>query len=165
MGAVVAASFISVVDEADRFRHAHQLESYIGLVPGENSSGSKRRLGAITKEGNSYLRALLVQAAWNILRTKGDDPLKSWATKVAARRGKKVAVVALARRLVGVLWAMWRDGADYDPRALAREGARGLRQAAREMEQQADALVNSKPSSAPARQHRTSGGTAASPNA
>ena len=149
VGAVVAASFISVVDEADRFRHAHQLESYIGLVPGENSSGSKRRLGAITKEGNSYLRALLVQAAWNILRTKGDDPLKSWATRVAGRRGKKVAVVALARRLVGVLWAMWRDGADYDPQALAREGARGLREAARQMDQQADALVDPKPSLSP----------------
>jgi len=167
VGAVVAASFISVVDEADRFRHAHQLESYIGLVPGENSSGSKRRLGAITKEGNSYLRSLLVQAAWNILRTKGDDPLKSWAAKVAVRRGKKVAVVALARRLVGVLWAMWRDGADYAPRELAREGARGLRQAAREMEQQADALVNPKQPSSPAATPKrgTPRMTAATPNA
>jgi hypothetical protein len=59
---------------------------------------------------------------------------------------------------------MWRDGADYDPRELARKGARGLRQAAREMEQQADALVNPKPSSIAARQRRTSGATAATPN-
>jgi hypothetical protein len=163
VGAVVAASFISVVDEAKRFRHAHQVESYIGLVPGESSSGSKRRLGAITKEGNSYLRSLLVQAAWNIRRKKGDDPLKSWAAKVAERRGKKVAVVALARRLVGVLWAMWRDGTDYDPRELAHEGARGLRKAAREIEQQADALVNPKLSNSPAAtgKRRTQESTAA----
>ena len=127
---------------AQRFRHAHQLESYIGLVPGENSSGGKRRLGAITKKGNSYLRMLLVQAGWNILRSKGEDPLKTWATQVAARRGKRVAIVALARRLVGVLWALWRDGTDYDSREIAREGARGLRKAARGLEQQADELAN-----------------------
>lgn len=142
VGTVVAAAFISVVDEAQRFRHAHQLESYIGLVPGENSSGGKRRLGAITKKGNSYLRMLLVQAGWNILRSKGEDPLKTWATQVAARRGKRVAIVALARRLVGVLWALWRDGTDYDSREIAREGARGLRKAARGLEQQADELAN-----------------------
>jgi transposase len=141
VGTVVAAAFISVVDEAQRFRHAHQLESYIGLVPGENSSGGKRRLGAITKKGNGYLRMLLVQAGWNILRSKGDDPLKAWATQVAARRGKRVAVVALARRLVGVLWALWHDGTEYDARELAREGARGLRKAARGLEQQADELA------------------------
>ncbi len=140
VGTVVAAAFVSVVDEAKRFRHAHQLESYIGLVPNENSSGGKRRLGAITKQGNGYLRMLLVQAAWNILRSKQNDPLKSWATQVAERRGKRIAVVALARRLVGVLWAMWRDGTDYDATELAREGARGLRKAAQNLEQQADAL-------------------------
>jgi transposase len=157
VGTVVAAAFVSVVDEAQRFAHAHQLESYIGLVPGENSSGGKRRLGAITKKGNSYLRMLLVQAAWNILRTKGDDPLKAWATQVAARRGKRIAVVALARRLVGVLWALWRDGADYDARELAREGARGLRKAARGLEQQAEELETAaSPSARKARAHRPS---------
>lgn len=153
VGTVVAAAFVSVVDEAERFRHAHQLQSYIGLVPCEDSSGGKRRLGAITKQGNSYLRMLLVQAAWNILRSKDGDPLKAWATQVADRRGKRVAVVALARRLVGVLWAMWRDGTDYDAPELAREGARGLRKTARGLEQQADVLVKP-PSQAPTRAPR-----------
>lgn len=162
VGTVVAAAFISVVDEAQRFRHAHQLESYIGLVPGEHSSGGKRRLGAITKQGNGYLRMLLVQAAWNILRSKADDPLKSWATKLAERRGKRIAVVALARRLVGVLWAIWRDGTDYDPTELAREGARGLRKAARHLEQRAERLTQmATPTSTrdarPARAQKTTG--------
>lgn len=161
VGTVVAAAFISVVDEAQRFRHAHQLESYIGLVPGENSSGGKRRLGAITKKGNSYLRMLLVQAGWNILRSKGDDPLKAWALQVAARRGKRVAVVALARRLVGVLWALWRDGTDYDARELAREGARGLRKAARGLEQQADQIANTAGAPPTARRARAQKLTAA----
>src|SRR5262249_39265858 len=69
-----AAMFVAVVDNAKRFHHAHQLESYLGLVPSEHSTGGKRRLGAITKHGNSYLRALLVQAASSLLRMRADDP-------------------------------------------------------------------------------------------
>jgi transposase len=143
VGMIVAASFISVVDDAHRFRRAHQVESYIGLVPSENSSGgAKRRLGAITKQGNSYLRSLLVQAGWVILRLKDrNDPLHRWAQAVAARRGRLVAVVAVARRLAGLLWAMWRDGTVYDPAFAARTGARGLRAAAQTLEFRAAALT------------------------
>jgi transposase len=141
VGTVVAACFVSVVDEARRFQSAHQVESYIGLVPSEDTTGGKRRLGAISKHGNSYLRALLVQAAWVILRTSDkSDPLYLWATKLIERRGKRIAVVALARRLVGVLWAMWRDGTVYDARHLAHQGVRGLRRAVQSLEQQTAAL-------------------------
>lgn len=142
VGTVVAATFMSVVDEAKRFQGAHQVESYLGLVPSEDSSGGKRRLGAISKKGNSYLRALLVQAAWVILRN-GDksDPLYLWATKLVERRGKRIAVVGLARRLVGVLWAIWRDGTVYDAKHLAQQGARGLRGAVQSLEQQTAALA------------------------
>ena len=95
----------------DGFKKAHQLESYLGLVPSEDSSGGKRRLGGISKRGNPYMRALLVQSAWCILRLRDtSDPIKAWADSLAERRGKRVAVVAIARRLAGVLWAMWRDG-------------------------------------------------------
>jgi transposase len=141
VGTVVAACFVSVVDEARRFRSAHQVESYIGLVPSEDTTGGNRRLGAISKHGNSYLRALLVQAAWVILRTSDkSDPLYLWATKLIERRGKRIAVVALARRLVGVLWAMWRDGTVYDAGDLAHQGVRGLRRALQSLEQQTAAL-------------------------
>jgi hypothetical protein len=64
VGAVVAAAFVSVVDDAGRFAHSHQVESYVGLVPCERTTGGKRRLGAISKKGNGYLRGLLVQGAW-----------------------------------------------------------------------------------------------------
>jgi len=114
VGPIVAASFISVIDSPDRFSSAHQVESYVGIVPGENSTGGKRRLGGISKHGNSYLRSVLVQAGWCILRSKQKSTLKSWGQKVASRRGKKVAAVAIARRLVGILWAMWRDGKPFE---------------------------------------------------
>jgi transposase len=136
VGLIVAASFVSVVDEAKRFHDAHEVEAYLGLVPSENTSGT-RRLGAITKQGNSYLRALLTQAAHSVLRLRADDPLKRWGQSVEERRGYKVAVIAVARRLVGVLWAMWRDGTVYDPTKLGNASARGLSSHADALHEQA----------------------------
>jgi transposase len=143
VGLIVAAAFVSVVDEATRFRDAHQLASYLGLVPLENTSGGrdKRRLGAITKQGNSYLRALLTQAAHTVMRQpSGDDPIRHWAHAVAKRRGRHIAVIALARRLSAVLWAMWRDGTVYDATAAAAASAKGLRVQAQSVELQAQAM-------------------------
>jgi transposase len=141
VGAIVAASFVSVIDDAKRFRSAHHVESYLGLVPSEDSSGGKRRLGAISKKGNSYLRSLLVQSAWSILRkANSEDPLRLWAEAVVARRGKKIGAVALARRLVGVLWAMWRDGTVYDAPQLATASSRGVHRTAQTLEFRAKAL-------------------------
>ena len=138
---IVAAAFVSVIDDAKRFRNAHQVESYLGLVPTENSSGGIRRVGAISKQGNSYARSLLIESAWTILRNApAEDPLKQWGEVVTKRRGKRIAVVALARRLVGVLWGMWRDGTFYDPRVLAVSGSRGLTRSAQTLEERAAAL-------------------------
>jgi transposase len=144
VGMVIAAAFVSVVDDAHRFRDAHQVQAYIGLVPSEDSSGDRRRIGSITKRGNPYLRSLLVQAAWVTmgLRTS-DDPLRSWAKQVAARRGRRIAVVALARRLVGVLWAMWRRGTVYDPALVGNCSADGLAKHARSIDLHAEAMKRS----------------------
>ena len=85
---------------------------------------------------------MLVQAAWHILRSvDGDDPLKRWAARIAQTRGKKVAVVALARKLAGVLWAMWRDGTVYDAAMGARESAKGLKANAQSHTLRADAMA------------------------
>jgi transposase len=141
VGRVVSAVFVSVIDDARRFSGAHQVESYLGLVPGEDSSGGRRRIGAITKQGNSYARAMLVEAAWCILRLRDDsDPLKRWAEAIAERRGKRIAVVALARRLAGVMWAMWRDGTVYEPARLGRKMAQGLDREAQGLDLRAAAL-------------------------
>lgn len=133
VGLVVAAAFVSVIDEAKRFQGAHQVESYLGLVPRENSSGGKRKLGAITKQGNGYVRQLLVQSASGILRVGDpDDPLRRWGRRLCDRRGRKIAVVAVARRLAGILWAMWRKGTVYEPARLGMSSARGLAAVAQE---------------------------------
>jgi transposase len=128
-GAVLSAAFISVIDDPNRFESAHQVEAYLGLVPSENTSG-KRKLGSITKQGNTYLRALLVQGAWTVLRGRSGDPLTMWGQEVSARRGKRVGAIAVARRLAGILWAMWRRNTVYEPRQLAEKSAAGFNEQA-----------------------------------
>jgi len=137
---VIAAQYVSVIDDPTRFRNAHQVESYLGLVPSEHTS-VHRKLGSITKQGNSYLRALLVQGAWCILRSKAKDPLVLWAKAVQQRRGKRIAAVAVARRLTGILWAVWRKGTVYDAEHLARVGQRGIEEQQQSLEQQKAALA------------------------
>jgi transposase len=139
VGTVVAAAFVSVIDDPYRFDRAHAMESYLGLVPSEHTSG-KRRLGAISKQGNSYLRALFVQSAWGILRMKEPDPMREWGRAVMDRRGARVAIIAVARRLAGVLWAMWRDDTVYEPARLGADSAAGLKLQAQSVALQA-ALV------------------------
>jgi transposase len=119
IGPVTALRFVAAVDRVDRFKSAHQVESYIGLVPGERSSSDRQHRLSITKAGSTSLRWALVQAAWSARRTKGFDPMVDWSFEVEKRRGKRVACVALARKLAGVLFALWRDGTTYDVRRSA----------------------------------------------
>lgn len=140
VGLIVAAAFVSVIDEARRFGNAHQVESYLGLVPSEETTGGRRRLGAISKAGNSYVRALLVEAAWSVLRSKEDDPLRRWARQVVRRRSPRIGVVALARRLAGILWAIWRDGTVYDGQHAGEKSAEGISRHARQRQIHAQAM-------------------------
>jgi len=92
-----------------RFRNAHQVEAYLGLIPSEWSSSEIQRRGHITKAGNARLRWLLVQGAWCILRRRKrleTAALRDWAERIAGRRGRAIAAVALARRLAGILFAI-----------------------------------------------------------
>lgn len=120
IGPVTAAAIVARADDIARFDNAHQFEAFLGLVPGELSSGEKRRIGRITKQGNVRARYLLVEAGWRILRSCDDDTaaLRAWALGIAGRRGKRIAVVALARRLAGIVYAMWRDGQPFDASKL-----------------------------------------------
>ena len=115
VGPIISLMFLAVLDGAGRFGGSHQVMSYLGLVPREKSSGEKQMRGHITKAGHRGMRVLLVQAAIGIMRLKKPQTarLHEWADKIAQRRGKRIATVALARRLAGVMWAMLRDGADY----------------------------------------------------
>jgi transposase len=143
---IVAATYVSVIDEARRFRNAQAVGSYIGLVPSEDTTGGpkKRKLGSISRAGNSMLRAMLVEAAWHILRAKdNDDPVYQWANHIAQKRGRKIAAVALARKLALVLYAMWRDNTVYEPVKQARASIRGIRRANQTDQLRAIALANS----------------------
>lgn len=121
VGPVTAVAFVATLDDVSRFQGAHQVESYLGLVPQEWSSSETQRRGHITKAGNGRVRWLLVQAAWCILERRSKPEvaaLRLWADRIAGRRGRLVAAVALARRLAGILYALWRDGTEYNPTKL-----------------------------------------------
>lgn len=113
---MTASAFISAVDDARRFKNASQVASYLGLCPCENSTGGRRKLGSITKQGNAHAREMLVQAAWCVMRSRDtSDRLVRWAHRISQRRGRMRAAIAVARRLSRVLWSLWIHGSFYDP--------------------------------------------------
>jgi transposase len=128
VGPLTASAVVATVDDIGRFHSSEQFAAYLGLVPREKSSGEKLSRGRITKAGNSRCRSLLVEAALRIMRSKSDDTaaLRNWASRIAARRGKKIATVALARRFATIIYAVWKSGKMYDSRKL-----RGLTQEAK----------------------------------
>ena len=112
VGSLTALAFVLIVGEAERFQCGKQIACYLGLVPLEDSSGQRRRLGHITKQGNSLLRFLLVEAAQVSVRS-----LPEWRSKychMALRRGRKIAKVAMARKLAVRLYWMMRKEWDYE---------------------------------------------------
>jgi transposase len=116
IGPVTSMRFVAAIDDVSRFPSAHAVESYLGLTPGEHSSSERKQRTGITKAGSAAVRGALVQAAWNLRRTRPLDPISVWATAIEQRRGKFIATVAVARKLAGVLFALWRDGSRYAPR-------------------------------------------------
>jgi transposase len=113
VGPLTAMRFVATIDDVKRFATAHDVQAYLGLTPGEDSSSSRTRRTHLTKAGPPQMRWLLVQAAWAALRCAAKHPMATWATQIAERRGKRVAAVALARKLAGILFALWRDGTTY----------------------------------------------------
>ena len=111
VGALTALAFVLIIGQAERFDCGKQIASYLGLVPLEDSSGNRRRLGHITKQGSSMMRFLLVEAAQVTVRS-----VPEWRSKylhLMMRRGRKTAKVAMARKLAVRLYWMMRKGWDY----------------------------------------------------
>jgi transposase len=114
VGPITALSFQSTVDDVTRFRGPNAVSAYLGVVPYEASSGERQRRGSITKMGPTHVRTVLVQASWNVWRSpRGSATLHAWVHRLADRRGKRIAIVAMARRLARILFAMWRDGREF----------------------------------------------------
>ena len=112
VGPLTALAFELVIGTPQRFHCGKQIASYVGLVPSEESSGDRRRLGHISKQGNSLLRFLLVEAAQVTVRS--DQEWRSKYFHLAMRRGRRIAKVAMARKLAVRMYWMWRKEWDYE---------------------------------------------------
>jgi transposase len=105
VGPQTAVRYVAAIDEVSRFGSPGEIESYLGLTPGEDSSSDRKRRTSITKAGPASARWVLVQACWSMKRTRPNDPMVLWGDKIAQRRGKRIAIIAMARKLAGILYA------------------------------------------------------------
>jgi len=122
VGPIVARTVLAVLFDAGRFPSAKHAASYAGLVPSTDQSGDRDHHGRITKRGSSELRAMLCEAAHHA--RKPDHPLNPYFAKLCARRGYRMAVVAVAHRLCRIAYAMLRDGTSFTPEKAGIEAGR-----------------------------------------
>jgi transposase len=111
VGPLTALAYVLIIGTPTRFERGKQIGTYVGMIPSEGSSGGKQRLGHISKQGNSLLRFLLVEAAQVAARVHPD--WRRCYTHLAMRRHKNIAKVAMGRRLAIRLYWMWRNGCEY----------------------------------------------------
>jgi transposase len=116
VGPITSLGFVAAIDDHTRFASSHRVQSYLGLTPGENSSSERQRKTGITKAGPASLRRTLIQAAWAAWFRRAEEPMVRWAQQIAERRGRCIAVVALARKIAGIMFALMRDGTEYSAR-------------------------------------------------
>lgn len=123
VGPLTSTALVAFVGNAERFASSRHFASFLGLTPREHSSGLKRRLGRISKCGDTYLRWLLIHGARSVLfaarRAKQPDRLRTWALQVERSRGPNKAAVALANKLARLVWAVWRNGTSFQSRPVA----------------------------------------------
>jgi transposase len=120
VGAATATAFVATIDDPTRFPSAEKVASYLGLTPSVYQSGETEYRGRITKSGDKLLRWLLVEAA-HVLLNRSDTPcdLKRWGLDLQEKKGTGKARVAVARRLCGIMWKMWKDETTFYPEAIA----------------------------------------------
>ena len=113
VGPIVALTVKSAIDDPSRFARSKDVGPWVGLTPRRNQSGEKDIVGQITRAGDTGLRTVLYQAAMILLHRGAPNWLQAWALRVAHRRGKKRALIALARRIGVVLHRMWSNGTPF----------------------------------------------------
>lgn len=117
VGELTASALVASVGDMRQFKNARQFAAWLGLVPSQNSSGGKSKLGRITKRGDDYLRTLLIQGAKSALfsAAKRDDRISHWLLTLRDRVGWQKAIVAMANKNSRILWAVLTREVDYDP--------------------------------------------------
>lgn len=111
----IATATLAHAGNGHGYKSGRHFAANLGLVPREHSSGGKQKLGGITKRGNRYLRRLLIQGAWSVVRNadNGDDRMSRWAKQLIERRGKHKAVVAVANKMARIMWSMLYDQTEF----------------------------------------------------
>jgi transposase len=115
VGPLIASALVASIPDPHAFRSGRDLAAWIGLVPRQNSTGGKERLGKISKAGNRYLRRLLVVGALSVIRRAKQVGYtrRPWLSKLLERRSTKVAAIALANKTARTAWAMMAHGTCY----------------------------------------------------
>lgn len=114
VGPLLASAFVATIPDPTMFKSGRNLAAWVGLVPRQNSSGGKERLGGITKQGNRYLRQLLVVGAMAVIRyAERHGTRRPWLVQLMARRTTKIAAVALANKTARMVWAIMTSGQPY----------------------------------------------------
>ena len=114
VGPLLASAFVATVADAHLFKSGRCLSAWIGLVPKQNSSGGKEKLGSISKAGNRHLRQMLVVGAMSVIRyAERNGTRRPWLVQLMARRTTKVAAVALANKTARMVWALMTSGERY----------------------------------------------------
>jgi len=113
IGPLVASALVACVPDPSIFRCGRNMAAWIGLVPRQNSSGGKQRLGSITKAGNRYLRQMLFTGAMAVIRRAMQSTRRPWLARLLERRKPKIAAMALANKNARIAWAMMMTGDHY----------------------------------------------------
>lgn len=123
VGRIASLTFLAAVDDVNRFPTSRKLVGYSGLAPTVRQSGERTEYGAISREGRRELRAVWVQIAHLVAidKKKATQPLRTWFNRVAKKRGKKTALVGLARRLLVIAYQLLKSESDYDVGRLKKK--------------------------------------------
>ena len=119
IGPVIATAIAATVPDASEFRNGREFAAWLGLVPRQNSTGGKARLGGISKQGNTYLRRLLIVGANSVMRWSKRAQKDPWLTTLRARKPHLVVAVALANKIAWIAWAIMKKGEVYRVPAVA----------------------------------------------
>ena len=126
VGPLTATALVALVSDIRRFRSGRHFASFLGLTPKEDSTALRRRLGAISKQGDVYLRMLLIHGArtvlWHAKAKAQPTRLQRFALEIAQRRGPNVSAVAVANKLARIIWAVWARQRSYEREPLPMVG-------------------------------------------